>query len=64
MVENILEDYEYIRQQEMLLLQADLYEEEQQILAEERRKPAIILPVIIEGQHELKTDPLALRRTD
>ena len=64
MVENILEDYEYVRQQEMLLLQADLYEEEQQILAEERRKTAIILPVIIEGQHEPKDDPLALRRTD
>jgi hypothetical protein len=57
------EDFERISQIESLILQADLWEEEQQIIADKHRKPAIV-KLIIEGKHELKDNPMALRRTD
>jgi len=62
---NIMEDFERISQIESLILQADLWEEEQQIIADKNRKPAIVELIIEkETEYELKSDPLALRRTD
>jgi hypothetical protein len=59
------EDFERISQIESLILQADLWEEEQQIIANKDRKPAIVELIIEkETEHELKSDSLALRRTD
>jgi hypothetical protein len=62
---NIMEDFERISQIESLILQADLWEEEQKIIADKYRKPAIVELIIEkETEHELKSDSLALRRTD
>jgi hypothetical protein len=59
------EDFERISQIESLILQADQWENEQEILAHKHRKPAIVELIIEkETEHELKSDPLALRRTD
>lgn len=57
------EDFERISQIESVILQADQWENEQEIIAYEHRKPAIV-KLIIEGKHELKDNPMALRRTD
>jgi len=65
MVEKFTEDFERISQIESLILQADLWEEEQQIIADKHRKPAIVELIIEkETEHELKSNSLALRRTD
>ena len=63
MVEKFEEDFERISQMESLILQADLWEEEKQIMADEHRKPAIVELIIEkETEYEPKSDSLALRR--
>lgn len=62
----MIEDFERISQIESVILQADQWENEQEILAYENRKPAIVKLIIEkEIEHEFKDGhSLALRRTD
>lgn len=62
----MIEDFERISQIESVILQADQWENEQEIIAYKHRKPAIVKLIIEkETEHEFKDGhSLALRRTD